>query len=330
MFVGIDVSASRGLDLCVLDAKRHVSLLLKARDLETLEPILRQFPKTTTFAVDAPSTPSKGLVTGKEHRVAEHELRKLNISLYFTPRSEDTAPSWMRAGFALYQLLDSMGFPVFGGGEAGSGLTIEVYPHLSYVSLTGDKRGTASKVEWSRAALRRSIHGLPPGSDQDALDAACAALTAWTFVNGRWVAYGDPVEGLIIAPHPKTELGRVATTRLNQLALDIETGSAPRAVQSPHASTFAERVASLVAQIPSGRVATYGDVARWAGKPAGARAVGSVLKTHQFELPCHRVVDATGEPPPYPQDAAARLRAEGVGFDGSRVDLSANRWQGPR
>ena len=37
MFVGIDVSASRGLDLCVLDSKHHVSLLLKARDLETLE-----------------------------------------------------------------------------------------------------------------------------------------------------------------------------------------------------------------------------------------------------------------------------------------------------
>ena len=50
MFVGIDVSASRGLDLCVLDDKRHVTLLVKARDLETLEPILRQFPKTTTFA----------------------------------------------------------------------------------------------------------------------------------------------------------------------------------------------------------------------------------------------------------------------------------------
>jgi O-6-methylguanine DNA methyltransferase len=101
-------------------------------------------------------------------------------------------------------------------------------------------------------------------------------------------------------------------------------------MRSPQASTFSERVASIVSQIPAGRVATYGDVARWAGKPAGARAVGTVLKTRQFELPCHRVVDAAGDPPPYPQDAAARLRAEGVGFDGSRVDLSANRWQGPR
>src|SRR5437868_9675791 len=124
MFVGIDVSATRGFDVCVLDENRTVTLLLKARDLETLEPILRQFPKTTTFAVDAPSAPSRGLVTGKEHRVAEHELRKLNISLYFTPRNADTAPSWMRAGFALYHLLHTMGFPVFGGVEAGRGFTI--------------------------------------------------------------------------------------------------------------------------------------------------------------------------------------------------------------
>jgi methylated-DNA-protein-cysteine methyltransferase related protein len=330
MFVGIDVSATRGFDVCVLDESRTVSLQLKARDLETLEPILRGFPKTATFAVDAPSAVSKGLVTGKEHRVAEHELRKLSITLYFTPRSEDVAPAWMRAGFALYHVLDSMGFPVFGGGEAGSGLTIEVYPHLSYVSLTGNRRGSTSKVEWSRAALRGRVHGLPPSADQDALDAACAALTAWTFVNGRWVAYGDPVEGLIVAPHPKTDLGRVPTAGHNQLTLSIESVSAPRAISSPQASTFAERVASVVSQIPAGLVATYGDVARWAGKPAGARAVGTVLKTRQFELPCHRVVDTRGEPPPYPEDASARLRAEGVAFDGSRVDLASHRWQGPR
>ena len=106
--------------------------------------------------------------------------------------------------------------------------------------------------------------------------------------------------------------------------------SAPRSMRSQHASTFADRVASVVMQIPVGRVATYGDVARWAGKPAGARAVGTVLTTRQFELPYHRVVDATGRPAPRPADAAAKLRAEGVGFDGSRVALTAYRWQGPR
>ena len=330
MYVGIDVSASRGLDVCALDEKRHVSLLLKARDLQTLEPILRQFPKTTTFAVDASSGPSRGLLAGKDYRVAEHELRKLGISLYFTPRAEGDAPAWMREGFAIYRLLDSIGFPLFVGGDTGSGLTIEVYPHLSYVSIAGTKRGAGSKLDWSRAALRGRVHGLTAGADQDALDATCAALTAWHFVNSRWVAYGDPTEGLIVAPYPKTELGRAEAAAADQLSLGIETTSARRAMVSPHASTFADRVVSIVSQIPAGLVATYGDVARWAGKPAGARAVGTVLKSHQFELPCHRVVDALGEPPPYPEDSAARLRAEGVAFDGSRVDLASQRWHGPR
>jgi methylated-DNA-protein-cysteine methyltransferase-like protein len=174
------------------------------------------------------------------------------------------------------------------------------------------------------------VHGLAPGVDQDALDAACAALTAWHFVNSRWVAYGDPSEGLIVAPYPKTDLGRIESIGGDQLALAIETSSARRSIVSHAPSTFAERVASIVSQIPSGRVATYGDVARWAGKPAGARAVGTVLKSREFALPVHRVVDASGEPPPYPQDAAARLRAEGVVFDGSRVDLTSQRWHGPR
>src|SRR6266566_4629767 len=142
MFIGIDVSASRGYDLCTLDDKRRVSLLVKARDLATLEPILRQFPKNATFAVDAPSTPARGLIPGKDYRVAEHDLRRLGISLYYTPGSEEAAPAWMRE------------------------------------------------------ALRGRVGGLPGGAEQDVLDAACAALTAWHFVNGSWVAYGDPSEGV--------------------------------------------------------------------------------------------------------------------------------------
>jgi methylated-DNA-[protein]-cysteine S-methyltransferase/methylated-DNA-protein-cysteine methyltransferase-like protein len=328
-FVGIDVSATRGFDLCAIDERRRVTVLAKVRDLEALEPLLRQFPKDTTFAVDASATPSLGLVPGRDHRVVEHDLRKLGITLYFTPRTEEAAPAWMREGFALYRLLDGMGFPVFHAGDAGSGLTIEVYPHLSYVSLSGTRRGSASKLEWTRAVLRGKVGGLPPNADQDALDAACCALTAWNFVQGRWVAYGDPTEGVIVAPQPKTELGRAEAIAADQLALPIDAGAPPRAIRPARASTFAERITAIVAQIPAGRVATFGDVARWAGKPAGARAVGTVLKAHAFELPCHRVVTALGEPPPYPENSAERLASEGIALVNGRVDLPVHRWRGP-
>jgi methylated-DNA-protein-cysteine methyltransferase-like protein len=328
-FVGIDVSATRGFDLCAIDEKRRVALLAKARDLSTLEPVLKQFPKDTTFAVDASATPSQGLVPGRDHRVVEAELRRLGITMYYTPRTEEASPAWMREGFALYRLLDTLGFPLFRAGDAGSGLTLEVYPHLSYVSLSGTRRGSASKLEWTRGVLRGRVGGLPPAADQDALDAACCALTAWHFVHGRWVAYGDQNEGVIVAPQPKHDLARVEAITADQLAFPIEAGAAPRTIRPARASTFAERIAGIVAQIPSGHVATFGDVARWAGKPAGARAVGTVLKAHAYELPCHRVVTAHGEPPPWPEDAATRLASEGIGLTNGRVDLAAHRWRGP-
>jgi alkylated DNA nucleotide flippase Atl1 len=43
--------------------------------------------------------------------------------------------------------------------------------------------------------------------------------------------------------------------------------------------TFADRVLSIVQRIPAGRVATYGDIARLAGRPRAARAVGTVMRT---------------------------------------------------
>lgn len=330
MFVGIDVSASRGLDLCAIDERRRVSLLVKARDLDILAGVVRSLPAHATVAVDASSGPSRRLLPGADRRVAEHELRRIGIPLYDTPSREEAAPGWMRVGFALYRLLAETGHPVFTQGDGGSGITIEVYPHLSYIALSGSRRGRASKLEWSRDVLRGRVHGLPPDASQDALDAACAALTAWHFAEGRWIAFGDPAEGVIVCPEPRADLARPDRAGAGQLALPIEEAHArPRAIASPTASTFADRVAAIAATIPSGKVATFADLARWAGKPAAARAVGTIVAARSYALPCHRVVNAAGRPSPYPADAAERLRAEGVPFTRGRVDLGAARWRGP-
>jgi methylated-DNA-[protein]-cysteine S-methyltransferase len=62
-----------------------------------------------------------------------------------------------------------------------------------------------------------------------------------------------------------------------------------------HRSAFAVRVLAVVRSIPSGRVASYGDVARLAGRPRAARAVGNLMRTcHDVGVPCHRVVSAGG------------------------------------
>ena len=60
--------------------------------------------------------------------------------------------------------------------------------------------------------------------------------------------------------------------------------------------SFAERVYLVTKQIPEGRVATYGQIARLIGEPRAARAVGNALHNNPYPVttPCHRVVNGKG------------------------------------
>ena len=91
----------------------------------------------------------------------------------------------------------------------------------------------------------------------------------------------------------------------------------------------AERVLSTVSAIPSGRVMTYGEVARAAG--TGARAVGQVLRDGGHDLPWWRVVDARGRPAEgAAREALARFLEESTpvlhGGGDVRVDLDRAAW----
>lgn len=87
-----------------------------------------------------------------------------------------------------------------------------------------------------------------------------------------------------------------------------------------------ERIREVVAAIPPGRVATYGDVAGLAGAPS-PRLVGRVLAEDGHDLPWQRVLRANGTPAPHiAREQLARLRTEGVLADGERVDLRRYRW----
>jgi methylated-DNA-[protein]-cysteine S-methyltransferase len=86
-----------------------------------------------------------------------------------------------------------------------------------------------------------------------------------------------------------------------------------------------ESVRALVASIPPGRVATYGDIACAAGL-SSARIVGWVMSTDSSDLPWHRVLAATGRPASHlASQQLALLRAEGVLTDDGRVPLAAVR-----
>ena len=84
-----------------------------------------------------------------------------------------------------------------------------------------------------------------------------------------------------------------------------------------HSSKFADRVRAIVAKIPEGKVMTYGEVARKAGKPTASRAVGYWMsKNFDPKIPCHRVVRSDGKVGNYnrggPQKKLALLKKEGA------------------
>jgi methylated-DNA-protein-cysteine methyltransferase-like protein len=59
-------------------------------------------------------------------------------------------------------------------------------------------------------------------------------------------------------------------------------------------SEFRKKVESLMAQVPAGKVTTYGDLAALAGHPYAARIVGGMAHYGNQELPWHRLVNRMG------------------------------------
>jgi methylated-DNA-protein-cysteine methyltransferase related protein len=88
-----------------------------------------------------------------------------------------------------------------------------------------------------------------------------------------------------------------------------------------------EKVRALVASIPAGRVATYGDIAA-AAILSSPRIVGWIMRTDSSDLPWHRVITASGRPARHLTTRQLELlRAEGVLADDGRVALDEIRYE---
>lgn len=92
-----------------------------------------------------------------------------------------------------------------------------------------------------------------------------------------------------------------------------------------------QRVLATVDSIPSGRVASYGQVAEEAGLPRAARFVGSTLRrfVNDSGVPWHRVLGSDGTirvTGGTARDQAQLLRAEGVTVKKGRVNLAECGW----
>jgi methylated-DNA-protein-cysteine methyltransferase-like protein len=143
------------------------------------------------------------------------------------------------------------------------------------------------------------------------------------------IRYGDdPVffkNGAIWARHPRRK-----TRRLTH----YYSGWLRDYVVTDHDLGFNQRIWQVVAAIPPGRVATYGQVAHKAGMARAARRVGQALRglPANTRIPWHRVVNAQGHIS-LPEGSGShaiqrdRLEQEGVPFSiRGKIDLRQYGW----
>jgi len=88
-------------------------------------------------------------------------------------------------------------------------------------------------------------------------------------------------------------------------------------------------ILSVVEEIPEGKVATYGQIARLIGRERNARLVGRVLSMSEFygSYPCHRVVNHAGRLVPGWKEQRHLLEDEGVPMKNeTHVDIISCQW----
>ncbi|WP_379158502.1 MGMT family protein [Paenibacillus sp. sgz5001063] len=84
---------------------------------------------------------------------------------------------------------------------------------------------------------------------------------------------------------------------------------------------FTQKVITVIRSIPEGYVMTYGEIARAAGSPRGARQVVRILHSmsRKYKLPWHRVVNVKGEIALTDDESGSLqrlyLQGEGIIFD---------------
>jgi methylated-DNA-protein-cysteine methyltransferase-like protein len=99
-------------------------------------------------------------------------------------------------------------------------------------------------------------------------------------------------------------------------------------------SRLYERIYDVVRRVPRGRVATYGQVAAYAGRCTPRQAGYAMAALRDDDVPWHRVINSRGRIsfPEHSRGAAQQrqlLESEGIVFDRQgRIDLKRYGWQG--
>jgi predicted nuclease with RNAse H fold len=187
-WAGVDVGASKGFDIAVID--RHGVVAGPERITEACEVVrwLRDHDPRVV-AVDSPRSPAHDT---ELFRPSERELVRAGVCcIRYTPNERALAGNaiyyaWIANGFKLYAALTAEQPAV--GWEV-----IECFPTATWARL-GGPRGKRSRARWSRKVLEGlALGSLPSRMNQDARDAIGAALTARLHDDGKTEVFGDEI-----------------------------------------------------------------------------------------------------------------------------------------
>jgi len=99
-------------------------------------------------------------------------------------------------------------------------------------------------------------------------------------------------------------------------------------------SPFSKRVIEIIKKIPSGKVATYGQIATLAGNNKAARQISRILhsSSEKHELPWHRVINSHGTISLKFGDGfemqKSMLQSEGINVMEDKINLQKFQWKG--
>lgn len=118
---------------------------------------------------------------------------------------------------------------------------------------------------------------------------------------------------------------------LRQLFEDYATGEAVDfsqvEIELPVMTAFQQQVIAVTRQVGYGQTISYGELARRAGYPRAARAVGTVMSTNRFPIliPCHRVLAAGGKLGGYSSPAGITLKERLLELEGRNEAMVSRR-----
>ena len=204
--LGVDV-AKRALDLVAMDSSSlKIERVVKIAPADFSRHLLDLQP--SHIAIDGPSG---WALPGNVSRACERELHGRGVHIFWTadaPAITSTAgPTWVMVGFDAYRACFAAGYRLFRSGPVVEHDVIEVYPHVSAVSLRGVLPPAALKkmtkrdlIAWRRQALEDRGVDTTDLKTLDEIDGALAALTAVLSARGEMTLVGDPNEGVLVVP----------------------------------------------------------------------------------------------------------------------------------